>query len=32
MLEVASLMEEEWSCYRVGQFKEGESSLRRWPV
>ena len=29
--EVASLMEGEWSCYRGGQFKEGES-LQRWPV
>ena len=32
MLEVATLMEGEWSCYGGGQFKEGESSLRRWPV
>ena len=32
MLEVASLMEGEWSCYGGGKFKEGESSLQRWPV
>ena len=25
-------MEGEWSCYGGGQFKEGESSLRRTPV
>ena len=25
-------MEEEWSCYGGGQFKEGELSLRRWTV
>ena len=29
---MASLMEREWSCYGGGQFKEGESLLRRWPV
>ena len=32
MLQRWALMEGEWSCYGGGQFKEGESSLRRWPV
>ena len=25
-------MEGEWSCYGGGKFKEGESSLWKWPV
>ena len=32
MLQRSSLMYGEWSCYGGGQFKEGESLLRRWPV
>ena len=31
--EVGSLMGEEWSCYRGGQFKEGRMvMLQRWSV
>ena len=33
MLEVASLMEEEWSCYRGCQFHGGRMvMLQRWSV
>ena len=33
MLEVASLMEGEWPCYRGGQFNGGRMVMwRRWPV
>ena len=33
MLEVASLMEEEWSCYRGCQFHGGRVvMLQRWSV
>ena len=32
MIEVDSLMEGEWSCYRGGQFNGGRMvMLRRWP-
>ena len=32
VMEVASLMEGAWSCYRGGQFNGGSITLQRWPV
>ena len=33
VMEVASLKEGEWSCYRSGQFNERSMvMLQRWPV